>query len=99
MRNAAGIVADQDIDLPELRFGLCDQLADLYGVGNVRGHEQGLPARGFDLRDHGVRVPLVPDSIDDDLGTVRGQDPGDTCTRTARRAGNQRHLFREQHPQ
>jgi hypothetical protein len=87
---AAGVVRDDDVDVPERPTGCCDDPGGGVGVGQVGADVLGPAAGRPDLRDDGLGAARVGapgllgvvrnPGVHDDGGAVTGQPAGDRGT-------------------
>src|SRR5262249_25512196 len=95
--NRGGIVADQDIYLPEGILSFSHRFPHLRLVSNVSLHEKCFATRGLDFFKHTLRVSLIFHLIDHHACPFTVKYSGDARPRAAGRAGNQRNFISEKH--
>ncbi len=85
----------EDIEPPELLYGLIDEELGLVGVGDVGAEREGTGAVGAERGDQVLRRLLVAPVADDDGGPLPGQPGGDRRADASAAAGDDGDLARE----
>ena len=65
LRNTAGIIVHQDINLPKSIFDLTNHISNLSFICNVGLDKQGLPAGRLDCFKHPLRIAFFFDLVQD----------------------------------